>query len=92
MISLVLYLTIVVITTPSLRPVDAIAISVALNWWLIGGKSAGVGVQVYLLEYAKKRACSVRYKGAIVGASGFFSGISSFVSFLSLIPLGCCGT
>jgi hypothetical protein len=92
LITVVLYLTIVVITTPSLRPVDAVAISVVQNWWLIGGIAVGAGVQAFLLAYAKTRACSVRYKSSVIGASGFFSGLSSFLSFLSLIPVGCCGT
>jgi hypothetical protein len=91
-ITVVLYATIVVITTPSLRPVDAIAISVAQNWWLIGGIAVGTGIQAFLLAYAKDRACSIRYRGAVTGASGFSSGLSSFLSFLSLIPVGCCGS
>lgn len=91
-ISVVLYLTIVVITTPSLRPVDAISVSVALNWWLIGGISLGTGVQAFLLAYAKATACTIKHRAAAVGTSGILSGLSSFVSFLSLIPLGCCGT
>jgi len=91
-ISVVLYLTIVVATTPSLRPADAVGISVSQNWWLIGGIAVGAGTQAFLLAYAKDKACSVRYRGTVVGASGFFSGLSSFLSFLSLIPVGCCGT
>ncbi|MDE1852522.1 MAG: hypothetical protein KGI38_02110 [Thaumarchaeota archaeon] len=91
-ISVVLYLTVVVVTTPSLRPVDAIWVSVALNWWLIGGISLGTGVQAFLLAYARARACTIGHGAAAVGTSGILSGLSSFVSFLSLIPLGCCGT
>ncbi len=91
-ITVVIYLTVVVISTPSLRPLDAIVISVTLNWWLIGGIAAGTGIQTFLLAYAKSIACSVKYKGTVLGASGFFSGLSSFLSFLSLIPVGCCGT
>ena len=91
-ITAVLYLTIVVITTPSLRPVNAVVISLTLNWWLIAAMSVGTGVQASLLAYARSRACGVRYKGAALGASGLFSSLSSFLSFMSLIPLGCCGT
>jgi hypothetical protein len=91
-ISSVLYLTIVVLSTPNLRAVDAILVSLALNWWLIGGISAGAGIQAFLITYAKGKACPVRHAGAAAGTSGFFSGLSSFLSFLSLIPLGCCGT
>ena len=90
--AVVLYLTVVVITTPSLRPFDAVAITLGLNWWLILGIASGTGVQAFLLSFAKTKACSIRYKGAVIGTSGFFSGLSSFLSFLSLIPVGCCGT
>jgi len=91
-ITAVLYLTIVVATTPSLRPIDAIAISVSQNWWLIGGIAAGTGVQAFLLAFAKVKGCSVRYGRTSAGASGLFSGLSSFLSFLSLISVGCCGS
>ncbi len=91
-ITVSVYLTIVVVTTPSLRPVDAITISISQNWWLVGAIAVGAGIQAFLLAYAKDKACPVRYKGTIIGASGFFSGLSSFLSFLSLIPVGCCGT
>jgi hypothetical protein len=92
LIAVVAYLTIVVVTTPSLRPVDAVAVSVVLNWWLIGAVSAGAGVQAYLVSYANERGCSLKHRRAASGASGFLAGLSSFVSFLALIPLGCCGT
>jgi hypothetical protein len=92
MITIVAYLTIVVVTTPSLRPIDAAGISISQNWWLIGSIAAGTSIQAFLLAYAKDKACSIRYRGTAVGASGFFSGLSSFLSFLSLIPIGCCGT
>ncbi len=91
-LSVVLYLAIVVISTPSVRPVDAVGISVALNWWLIGGISVGAGIQASLLAYAKNRACSLKRTNTALGATGLFSGFSSFLSFLSLIPVGCCGT
>lgn len=91
-IAIVIYLTIVVVTTPSLRPVDAVAISVTLNWWVVGGIAAGTGIQAFLLAYAQGKACTIRYRATTLGVSGFFSGLSSFLSFLSLIPVGCCGT
>jgi hypothetical protein len=92
MISFVLYLVIVVITTPSLRPADAIRISTTLNWWVIGGASIGVGAQTFLVTYAKEKGCPVAHGMTSSGTTGLFSGLSSFLSFLSLIPLGCCGT
>jgi len=91
-ISVVLYLAIVVLTSPSLKPVSAVVLALTLNWWLIGGVSAGTGVQAFLLTYAKSKSCPVRHKAATVSTSGIFSTLSSFLSFLSLIPIGCCGT
>jgi len=91
-ISLVLYFVIVVITTPSLKPVDAIRISVTLDWWVIGGVSLGVSVQTFLVAYAKEKGCPVARGRTSSGTTGILSGLSSFLSFLSLIPLGCCGT
>jgi len=91
-ISLVVYFIIVVITSPSLKPADAIRISFMLNWWVIGGVSLGVGAQAFLVEFAREKSCLVARRGTATGAASLFSGISSFLSFLSLIPLGCCGT
>jgi hypothetical protein len=91
-ITIVLYLAAVVLTTPGLKPVDAISASVALNWWVIGGVSAGTGTQAFLLSLARSRACAVKHGRTAASASGFFSGLSSLVSFVTLIPLGCCGT
>lgn len=91
-ISAVLYLTIVVLSTPNLKAVDAILVSLNLDWWVVGGISVAAGTQVFLITYAKVKGCPVRHGAAASGTSGFFSGLSSFLSFLSLIPVGCCGT
>jgi len=91
-LSLVLYLSIVVVTTPSLLPVQAVNLSLILNWWVIGWVSIGTGIQVFLVTYAKDRGCPIKHGRSTVGTSGFFSGASSFLSFLSLVPVGCCGT
>ncbi len=91
-LSLLAYLTVVVVTTPSLRPIDAITASVKLNWWVITGISLGTGVQAFLLAFARGEACQIKHRDVAIGTSGVFSGLSSFLSFFSLIPVGCCGT
>jgi len=91
-ISFVLYLVVVVLTTPNLRPTQSVELALVLNWWVVGGVSVGTGTQVFLVTYAKERACPIRHSSSTVGTSSFLSGVSSFLSFLSLIPVGCCGT
>jgi hypothetical protein len=86
------YLAVVVATTPNLPAYDAIKIAVLLNWWVILGVSMGSGVQAFLISYSKKRACNFRLKRSLAGSSGVFSVLCSFLSYLALIPLGCCGS
>jgi len=92
LILFVAYLFVVIATTPSLSPLDAVKIAFALNWWVMLGVSIGTGIQAYLIAYAKAIACPVARNKIIVGTSGISSSIASFFSFLSLIPVGCCGT
>jgi|SRR5712692_9793959 len=83
---------VVVITTPNLTPVDSILIAITLNWWIIAGVSIGAGIQVFLITYAKERACDLPRRKPLAGATGLFSAFASFLSYLALIPVGCCGT
>ncbi len=85
------YLTVVVLTTPALEPPAAITAALALNSVVIFGMGAGVGVQVYLSGKARRLGCSVASRrGALGGNSGGVAA-TSFFSFFSLVPLGCCG-
>ncbi len=86
------YLFIVVVTTPSLPPLYAARVAIALNWWVISGVTIGSGVQAYLISYSKSRACNPRFKKPLAGSTGTFSALSSFLSYLALVPVGCCGT
>jgi len=86
-----LYLLVVVLTTPTLSPLDSIRIATRLNWWIIAGASLGAGIQIFLITYAKEKACDLRMKKPLTGATGMFSALASFISFLALIPVGCCG-
>lgn len=90
--SLFLYLLIVVLSTPNLAPANSVRIALTLNWWVIGGVSAGAGIQSFLVAYAKERSCNFRMRGPLTRSTGVFSGLSSFLSFIALVPVGCCGT
>jgi hypothetical protein len=90
--SLTIYLLIVVVTTPNLSPLASLSAAFRANWIIIVGLSAGVGSQIYLASYGKSLACKTStHKQSIVGSSGG-TAISSFFSFFSLVPLGCCGS
>lgn len=90
-ITTVAYLMIVTITTPALAPQDAIKAAVFLNSPIIIGTSIGVGLQTYLSEHSKKLGCNLKMRKTIVGGNSGSTVATSFFSFFSLIPLGCCG-
>jgi hypothetical protein len=89
----VIYLTIVVITTPSLPAIAAINAAFRVNSIVIFGLAIGVGIQFFLTSYSKGLGCRLdkRRKGIFGGGSGS-TALSSFFSFFSLVPLGCCGS
>lgn len=90
-ITIVAYLTVVVVTTPAL-PVDA-AISAAfqLNAIVIFGMGIGIGLQMFLSEESKKLGCKLNMKRKAFGGNSGSTAATSFFSFFSLVPLGCCG-
>ena len=89
-ITIVVYLLVVIVTTPALLPQDAIKAVFILNSPIMIGTGMGVGIQTYLAEYSKKIGCKLRTKSTFSGNSGG-TVATSFFSFFSLIPLGCCG-
>jgi hypothetical protein len=88
-----IYLAIVVITTPSLPAIAAINAAFKVNSIVIFGLAIGVGIQFFLASYSKSLGCRIdkKRKGIFSGGSGS-TAISSFFSFFSLVPLGCCGS
>lgn len=91
-ISLAIYLLIVVFTTPNLPPSASLNAALKVNWIIIVGLSVGVGSQIYISSYGRGLGCSiVNKKKGILGSSGS-TVLSSFFSFFSLVPLGCCGS
>jgi len=90
-VTIVVYLSVVVITTPALEPVDAISAALQINSIVIFGMGIGIGLQVFLSSKSKLLGCKLNVKKkALSGNSGSVVS-TSFFSFFSLVPLGCCG-
>jgi hypothetical protein len=92
-VTAVVYLAIVVITTPSLPAIATINAAFKVNSIVIFGLAIGVGIQFFLTSYSKGLGCRLdkKRKGIFGGGSGS-TALSSFFSFFSLVPLGCCGS
>jgi hypothetical protein len=56
------------------------------------GISIGIGAQVFLSSYSRLMGCRLDKRKRFVGAGSGSTAFSSFLSFFSLVPLGCCGT
>ena len=90
-ITIVLYLFVVVITTPALEPLAAISAAFQLNAIVIIGMGFGIGLQVFLSEKSKLLGCNLAVKKKAFGGNSGSVATTSFFSFFSLVPLGCCG-
>ena len=90
-ITIVVYLSVVVITTPALEPLDAINAAFQLNSIVIIGMGIGIGLQVFLSEKSKSLGCKLSVKKKAFGGNSGSTAATSFFSFFSLVPLGCCG-
>ncbi len=90
-ITIAAYLTVVVVTTPALPPDAAISAAFQLNSSIIIGMGGGVGMQMYLVAHGKKLGCKLSIKKKAFGGNAGSTATTSFFSFFSLVPLGCCG-
>ncbi len=90
-LTMVIYLTVVVVTTPALGPLDAISAAFQINSIVIVGMGIGIGVQIYLSEKSKLLGCKLSVKKKTLGGNTGSTAATSFFSFFSLVPLGCCG-
>jgi hypothetical protein len=90
-ITIVVYLSVVVITTPALEPLAAINAAFQLNSIVIIGMGIGIGLQVFLSEKSKMLGCKLSIKKKAFGGNTGSTAATSFFSFFSLVPLGCCG-
>ncbi|WP_428323904.1 hypothetical protein [Nitrosopumilus sp.] len=90
-LTIVIYLAVVVATTPALEPYAAISAAFQLNSIVIIGMGIGIGLQVFLSEKSKLLGCKLDVKRKAFGGNSGSTAATSFFSFFSLIPLGCCG-
>jgi len=90
-ITIVVYLSVVVITTPALEPLAAISAAFQINSIVIFGMGIGIGLQIFLSEKSKLLGCKLKVKKKAIGGNSGSVATTSFFSFFSLVPLGCCG-
>lgn len=90
-ITIVAYLTVVIVTTPALPADAAISAAFELNSIVIIGMGVGVGLQMFLAEKSKMLGCKLNVKKKAFGGNSGSTAATSFFSFFSLVPLGCCG-
>jgi len=90
-LTITIYLSVVVITTPALGPLDAISAALQLNSIIIFGMGLGIGLQIFLSEKSKLLGCKLKMKKKAFGGNSGSTAATSFFSFFSLVPLGCCG-
>ena len=90
-LTVVIYLSVVVATTPALEPYAAISAAFQLNSIVIIGMGIGIGLQVFLSEKSKLLGCKLDVKRKAFGGNSGSTAATSFFSFFSLVPLGCCG-
>ncbi len=90
-ITVIIYLLVVVITTPALEPLAAISAAFQLNAIVIIGMGIGIGLQIFLSEKSKMLGCKLDVKKKAFGGNSGSTAMTSFFSFFSLVPLGCCG-
>jgi hypothetical protein len=91
-VSMIIYLFVVILTTPNLPPVAALNAAVKVNGIIVFGLAIAIGVQFYVSNYAKSLGCSIPNKRTTIAGSSSSTALSSFFSFFSLVPLGCCGS
>lgn len=91
-ISLITYLFVVIVTTPNLPPMAALNAVVKINGIIVFGLAVAIGAQIYMSSYAKTLGCRILNKRKTMTGSSTSTALSSFFSFFSLVPLGCCGS
>ena len=102
-ITIISYLLIVVFTSPNLPATASISAALQVNSPVIIGLAIGTGIQGFVIAYRKKvinsNNCEIKInnkkKGFLHSSStgnGLGAALSSFFSFFSLVPLGCCGS
>lgn len=80
-LTILIYLTVVVITTPDLDPLDAINAAFQLNSIVIVGMGIGIGLQMFLSEKSKLLGCKLLVKKKAFGGNTGSTATTSFFHF-----------
>ncbi|MBA3749418.1 MAG: hypothetical protein H0X03_00690 [Nitrosopumilus sp.] len=91
-LTIIVYLLIVIFTTPNLSPTNTIIAAFKANSMIIVGLGVGIGIQIFISNYSKSLGCQINKRKSILGSGAGSTVLSSFFSFFSLVPLGCCGS
>ncbi|MGI9010311.1 MAG: hypothetical protein ACR2F1_03870 [Nitrososphaeraceae archaeon] len=101
-ITIISYLLIVVFTSPNLPATASISAALQVNSPIIIGLAIGTGIQGFVISYRRKvidsNKCEIKINNKKIFLSssstgnGLGAALSSFFSFFSLVPLGCCGS
>jgi hypothetical protein len=101
-ITIISYFLIVIFTSPNLPATASIYAVLQVNSPIIIGLAIGTGIQGFVISYRRRfidsNKCEIKInkKKAFLRSSstgnGFGAALSSFFSFFSLVPLGCCGS
>ena len=83
-VTVIVYLSVVVITTPALEPLAAISAAFQLNSIVIIGMGIGIGLQVFLSKKSKMLGCKLSVKKKAFGGNTGSTAATSFFSFFSL--------
>src|ERR671930_1979290 len=75
-LTMVIYLLVVIITTPSLPAISAINAAFKINSIIIFGLAVGVGTQVFISSYSKSLGCRIDKKKK-KKTKGIFRNVSS---------------
>jgi len=84
-ITIVGYLTVVVLTTPALPPLAAISAAFQINSIVIFGMGIGVGMQIFLSGKSKQLGCKLNITKKAFGGNSGSVATTSFFSFFDII-------
>ena len=79
-LTIFVYLTVVVFTTPALEPLAAVNAAFQLNAIVIIGMGIGIGIQTYLSEKSKMLGCKLNVKKKAFGGSSGSAAVTGFFS------------
>lgn len=89
----VIYLLIVILTTPNFPPLVSASIALNINGIYVIGSTLSIGLQTFLVGYNQSIPLQLGIPKIRSSGLNVLASISSaFFSFFALIGVGCCGT